>query len=96
MVVAELDVVRIAVERAEADAPLIVDRDGMLAFAVSFERMEPIPRRYTQVGNLTRGMNGVELPESPPRYVGGHFLGRACSRQLLRLPVGKALDHLKM
>jgi len=37
MVVTELDLVRIAVSEPEADAPLIVDGDGMLPGAIAFQ-----------------------------------------------------------
>jgi len=95
VVVAELDVVRIAVDEAKTDAPLVIDRNGVLPGAVSLQRMEPIARRYAQVGELERRMDGFELPERAPRHVGRHLLGFAGSEQLLGLPIGEGFDHPK-
>jgi len=93
VVVAELDVVRMTVDETEADAPLVIDRNGVLPDAVSLERMEPISRRHAQVRDLERRVDGFELPERAPRHIGGHLLGLAGSEQLLGLPVSKGLDH---
>ncbi len=60
MVVAELDVVRIAVEKAEADAPLIIDRNSVLPDAVSLERMESIAGSEQFLGLPIRA--GLEHP----------------------------------
>ena len=96
VVVAELDVVRIAVDKTETDAPLVIDRNGVLPDAVSLECMEPIAGRHTQVRDLERRVDGFELSERAARHVGGHLLGLARSEQLLGLPVGKGLDHSKL
>lgn len=96
MVVAELDVVRLAIDETETDAPLGIDRNGMLPNAVPLERMKPIARRHTQVRDLACRMDGFQLPERAPRYVGRHLLGPAGSEQLLGLPVSKGLDHSKV
>ena len=49
VIVADFDVVCVAVDEPKADTPLIVHGDGVLALAVSLERMEAIARRYFQV-----------------------------------------------
>lgn len=95
MVVAELDVVRLAIDETETDAPLGIDRNGMLPNAVPLERMEPIARRHTQVRDLACRMDGF-ASGARPRYVGRHLLGPAGSEQLLGLPVSKGLDHPKV
>lgn len=46
MIVADLDVVRVTVNESKADTPLIVHGDGVLALAVTLERMESIARRH--------------------------------------------------
>ena len=40
---------RIATDPAKADAPLIVDPNAVLAFAIAFERFEAICRRRAQI-----------------------------------------------
>jgi hypothetical protein len=43
VIVAELNVIRVAVVEPKADAPLIIDRDRMLPRTVAFEGVEPVP-----------------------------------------------------
>jgi hypothetical protein len=49
VVIHDLDAVGIAALPAEADSPLIIDANAVLAFAVSFERLELVPRRGLQI-----------------------------------------------
>lgn len=49
MVVAKLDVVGVTRLEPEADAPLVVDRDGELPTTVAAERVQPIAGWYPQV-----------------------------------------------
>lgn len=93
MVVAELDVICIAVDETEADAPLVIDRNGVLSGAVSLQCVEPIAGRHVQVGDLERRVDGLKLSQRPPSHIRGHLLGLAGSKQLLSLPVSEGLDH---
>jgi len=52
MVITDFDIVGIAVNKPEADAPLIIDGDGMLTFSVAPESVKPIAARYLQVFQL--------------------------------------------
>jgi len=45
VIVADLDLVNITVAPDKADAPLVVDADAVLAFALAREALEPIARR---------------------------------------------------
>ncbi len=45
MIVADFNVFSVVVFPFEADAPLFVDPDGVLAFAVAFEGFELVSRR---------------------------------------------------
>jgi hypothetical protein len=49
VIVADFDVVRIAIDEAEADAPLVVDCYGMLPLPVASQRVELVPGRCLQV-----------------------------------------------
>ena len=53
MIVHDLDLVGVAVLPDEADPPLIIDADAVLAAASTLERLEPVARRDAQV--LERG-----------------------------------------
>jgi len=92
VVVAELVVVPITVHETEADAPLVIDRNGVLPDAVSLARMELMPRRHAQVRTLERRVDGFALPERAPRHKGGHLHGLAGSKQRCGRPVSKGLD----
>ena len=52
LVVTELDVERVPVVEAEADAPLIVDCDGMLPGAIALQGVQPVARRGVEVGEM--------------------------------------------
>jgi hypothetical protein len=96
VVVAELDVVRIAVDETEADAPLVIDGYGVLAIAITPECMESIAGRHTQVRDLARCVHGFQLPEHATRHIGGYLLGLAGSKQRLGLRVREGLDHVEV
>ena len=49
MVIADFDIVGIAIDEAEADTPLLVDCYGVLALPVASESVEPVPGRSLQV-----------------------------------------------
>ena len=46
MVVAELNIVRIANFESKADTPLFIHGDRTLPDSITFERMQPISRRH--------------------------------------------------
>lgn len=96
MIVAELDVVRVAIIEPKADAPLIIDRDGMLPCTVAFECVEPVAGRNAQVGHLRRHMHRFELSQGAARDVGPHSPGLSRAEVLLGLTVGEGLDHTKL
>jgi len=56
VVVDDLDIVRISSEPAEADAPLIVDSDAVLANPVPGEFLKAVRGRDTQVDEAGRGI----------------------------------------
>jgi len=49
MVIADLHVLRIRSGPAEADAPLVIDSDRMLADAVAFESLQPVSWRDSKI-----------------------------------------------
>jgi hypothetical protein len=66
VIVDNLDVMRIGIFPSEADAPLIVDPNTVLAFAVSAQGFELIAWRYHQVFQRTRAMKVEQLPARWP------------------------------
>jgi hypothetical protein len=49
MVVYDFNVVRFGAAPAETDAPLIIDPDTVLPGAITFQFLQSIPRRHSQV-----------------------------------------------
>ena len=49
MVVADLNIVGVAVKESKTDPPLIVDGNGMLPFPIILERMQAISGRHLEV-----------------------------------------------
>jgi hypothetical protein len=93
VVVAELDVVCIAVFEPEADAPLVVDRDGVLPRAIAFESVKPIAGRNLEVRDLVRDMDSFKLAQGAARDVGGHLGGLPSAEELFSPPISEGLDH---
>jgi hypothetical protein len=50
-VVDDLDLVGVTVVPAEADAPLVVDADAVLAVAITLERFEPVAGLFAGPGS---------------------------------------------
>ncbi len=93
MVVGDLDVIGIPVEKPKADAPLVIDGDRMLPFPVSVKLMEPIPWRKSQLVDVSSQVDVFQLSRRSLRDVRRDLLCLAGRKQLLGVPVRKRLDH---
>ena len=93
MVVTELDLQRVTVLEAKADAPLIVDRDGMLTGATALQRMQTIAGRHAKITELGGDMYCFQLAQGTPRDVCRHPLSSPRAKELLGRAVGERLDH---
>ena len=47
----------------EAEPPLLVDSDAVLAFAISGERLQPVARRYAQILQAQRRIKLLQFRE---------------------------------
>jgi hypothetical protein len=93
VVVADLDVVRIAVLEPKADTPLVVDRDRELAGSISPERMQPVSGRHPEELDLLGRIDRSQLAQCPPCDIRGNSARRAGHVELLGLFVRERLDH---
>lgn len=78
---------------AEADAPLIVDADGVLSFAVAFEGFQPVARGHAELQHLGHGIELGEFPQGcalDVRRKGADFLQ---PEQAGGIVAGKGTDH---
>ena len=63
VIIGDLDIECIAIFPAEADPPLIVDPDTVLAFSVPRQLFEPIPGRDSQIRQGVGRVKHQELPQ---------------------------------
>jgi hypothetical protein len=71
VVIADLDIVCIAVLESEADPPLGVDRNRVLTLAIMAEGMQPIARGYPEIFEPGGQVQVFELAGGSPPDVGG-------------------------
>jgi hypothetical protein len=93
VIVDDLDVEGIGGAPDEADAPLIVDADAVLACTVSLERLEPVAGRDAKVGE---GVGRIEDDDFPKRYAlksGGKTTRAATVKERFRVGVAEGADH---
>jgi hypothetical protein len=93
VIVNDLNLIRIARTPAEANAPLIVDANTMLAGAITLEFLKPVAGRDAEIIKGLRGVNGDELSEHGPLQFRRKAADRASLEQRFGVPVGEALDH---
>jgi len=63
VVVDDLDVPGVTPRPAEADPPLVVDSDAVLALSIALERLEPVSRRDLEILERLRSIQDEELPQ---------------------------------
>ena len=93
MVIDDLNVVCVAIPPSEADPPLIVDPDAVLALAISLERFKPITGRRPKI---VKGACIVDLHELTVRSFRDfvrNALDEAASPSGLCRRVPKRFDH---
>jgi hypothetical protein len=93
MIVNKLDLIRIAIPPAQADAPLIIDANTVLARSVAFEFLQAVAGRDSQVFELLGRVNEPELPQHRPLQVSREAPHGLALKEPLDVPISKALDH---
>ena len=93
VIVRDLDIVGITIDKPEADSPLIVNADRLLSHAVPFELVEPIAGRNLKVIYTRCQVDVLELPPRPPTDVRREPFRPAGCVKFLRMSVCEGLDH---
>jgi hypothetical protein len=93
MIVDELNVVGVAILPAEADAPLVVDADTMLASTITLELFKPVAWWHTEVSELLGSINGNEFPEHRALKISRILANRFSAEQPLGIPIPETLNH---
>ena len=91
--ICDFDFVRAVGLPAEADAPLVVDANGMLAFAVSLECFEAIAGRDGQVPEFGDGVELSEFAQSNPLNVRREKPASSFLEKAFGIPTGEGADH---
>jgi len=93
MVVHDLNVKGIRTVPAEADAPLVVDADAVLARSAAFQRLQPVARGHRYVSQANGSMQLEELAPARPLYTGRKASSDLPVENLRGLRTGEALNH---
>jgi hypothetical protein len=93
MVIDNFDFVSVAVGKAKADAPLIVDPDRMPPGTIAAQRFQAVGRRQAQIVN-----SGCRIQLSQPHGGASHDISRqppglAGGKKSLSLGIGERPDH---
>jgi len=95
MIVRNLYVVRVSFPPPEADTPLVVDPDAVLAGPVAAEFLQPIPGGNSEVVELFARVNLDELSPGRPLYLNRPSPYHATRKDAPRFFVGECFDHAR-
>jgi hypothetical protein len=93
VVVRDLDIEGIPVLEPEADAPLIVDGNRILALSISGELVQPVSRRHPQIADATREIDVLDFSPCPPCDLMWQSSRSPRHVELLSVPVRERPDH---
>jgi len=95
VIVDDLDLVSVTILPAEADTPLIVDPNAVLAGAPAFELLEPIAGRNAEILKPFCCVDEPQLSKHDPMKVGREASDRVAPEEALGVPIGEAVNHLQ-
>ena len=93
MIVNNLDLLGVGSGPAEADAPLVVDPDGMLSATIPFERLQMVAWRQIEECQFDGSIEQLQFDECALPEAARQVSGAPGDPQLLGVPVGETLDH---
>ena len=93
VVVDDLDVEGIGGAPDEADAPLVVDADAVLACTIALERLETIAGRNAKVCEGVGRIEDDELPKRDALKACGQTTRAATVKERFRVWVAEGADH---
>ena len=94
VVIRNLDIRRMAISPPEADPPLLVDPDAVLASTVTLESSKLVRARNRQILQITRSIQLLQLHQCPLLNISWETLGILAFPDSFRLLVAKRFDHL--
>lgn len=94
MVIRDFYIKRIAVYKTEAEAPLIVDGDGVLSSPLPLQSMKAVAWGHFEISNSRCEIEILQFTQSSGPHIGRKALGLAIFIQLFRVLVREGLDHV--
>lgn len=93
MIVNDLDIERVSVFPLEADAPLLIDPDTVLALAIAFQRFQLIRRRNHEIAQIGGTVQILQFLTRPLLYLAIKSLHELTVEHRLCVLVPEASDH---
>ena len=93
MVIDDLNVMDVVSDPAEADPPLVVDTDAVLAETIRRKLLQTIRRRHSEVNKTCRGIEHQQFTKGDPVKIRRHSPDSFASEQSLGVGVAEAPDH---
>ncbi len=92
----EFDFIRASFSPDEAETPLRIDANAVLSTTVADEPLQPVPRRDSQVLDVVRRMDQLELPQSRSLHRSVDVLDVLLKPDALGLLVAERSGHATM
>jgi hypothetical protein len=93
MVVHDFYVVNVSLLPNEADAPLIVDADAVLANSIAFESFQSVARGHSQIHEALSVVQHPQFPTGYPLHLAWQLPGPLPSPDLFRRTASEGSDH---
>ena len=93
MIIDDFDIPNLSVAPYEADPPLIIDADAVLAVSRTAQRFKAVARRDSEIIQPLRRIERLELRPRAPLDLVGQAPDRMAGKQGRRALVDEALDH---
>jgi len=93
VVIDDLNVMGVVFDPAEADPPLVVDTDAVLAETIRGKLLQMIRRRHSEVSETSRGIEHQQFTKGNAVKIRRHSPDSFASEQSLGVGVAEAPDH---
>jgi hypothetical protein len=93
VVIYDLYIERVAVDKAKADTPLVIDPDRMPSCTVAFQQFKPIRRGQSQIFYMVCGIQLLKPHDDTSQDLSRQAPALARVEKLLCLGISKRSDH---
>jgi hypothetical protein len=93
VVVTDLDVMGVSIPPAEADPPLVVDSNAVLARTVPDQALQPVAGRHTEFLEPLGGIQQQQLAVSSPLNIRRQLAGALSFKNLPGLGISEGSNH---